>query len=112
MLVVSAVDTWESGITMKHGNNKGSNKGRRYVGEKLYMAEIAKRKASLLADNGTEPSAPFWTEATCACGKCDICQASEDPTLAWYQSDLDYEDQWYTDMMRDHAEHNLIMGAV
>jgi len=37
---------------------------RRYVGHKLYLAEIAQRKATLIADRGIEADLPpFWADA-------------------------------------------------
>jgi len=49
---------------------------RRYVGHKLYLAEIAARKASLVVDNGRDVDLqPFWMDAPCCCMlvTCDEC---------------------------------------
>ena len=54
---------------------------RRYLGHKLYLATIAQRKATLIADAGADPAdAPFWSEAICVCerNECAECVALAD----------------------------------
>ena len=72
---------------------------RRYVGHKLYLTEIAQRKASLVVDDGADAdSDPFWTEAMCICARheCDQCQGP------------DMEDVWYAEEMADAFHQDLI----
>jgi len=61
----------------------------RYEGHKLYLAEIAARKASLVADRGHEIDAPpFWMDAPCTCmlTSCDECG---EEARFWEQEDAD-----------------------
>jgi len=57
---------------------------RRYEGHKLYLANIARRKAAPLADNGLDLDvAPFWT--ACPPRGCDCADCAYEPS---------YSDSW------------------
>lgn len=44
--------------------NTFGHTSRRYLGHKLYLAEIAQRKAIMISDEGADPSdVPFWADA-------------------------------------------------
>lgn len=69
---------------------------RRYVGHKLYLAEIAQRKATLIADHGADPSdVPFWADAP-------------EPEI---EDTCDVGDLAYYDDLQGHREHERALLA-
>lgn len=76
--------------------NTFGHTSRRYLGHKLYLAEIAQRKAIMIADVGADPSdAPFWADAP---------EPIEDDQPDW--GEIEYQEE-----MADHRAHERALLA-
>lgn len=83
---------------------------RRYVGEKMYHAAIAARKAFTAPDNGAEPSDyPFWDDAVCICGVCDSCQA--DALLSQYNPHDAWDNSYAADCHHGISSFDYCYGC-
>lgn len=81
--------------------NTFGHTSRRYLGHKLYLAEIAQRKAIMIADEGADPSdVPFWADAP-------EPTDHEDDQIDW--SEIEYRSDLAD--MRDH-ERTLLAAAM
>lgn len=63
----------------------------RYLGHKLYLAEIAARKAALVRDRGHEIDVqPFWMDAPCCCMETTCNECGEEARF-WADYDTRHE---------------------
>lgn len=76
--------------------NTFGHTSRRYLGHKLYLAEIAQRKAIMISDEGADPSdVPFWADAP-------------EPEI---EDTCDVGDLAYYDDLQGHREHERALLA-
>jgi hypothetical protein len=99
----------------------------RYQGHKLHLANLARRKAMTLADNGLDLDvAPFWTACPlrgCDCAECAIMDAdmwdeyhmtSDEERYFDYFAELASwrrEENWYRQLAQEDDQADAILRA-